>query len=90
MTGNQREIPMPEYIGQAEAARYITAAIGVIVLPRTLSRDLFSGWIPPGICPLVAGRRLVPAAALPQLCDLYRRPRRPTGRPRKVNLAGSK
>ena len=49
-----------------EAAR----RIGRGCKPRDISDLIYQGRIDPGACPIVAGRRMVPASLLPKITEL--------------------
>jgi hypothetical protein len=64
---------MPDCLTVSDAAREFTAALGQEVKPRDISTLFYQRALRDDLCPIVGGRRLIPADYLPQIEAALRR-----------------
>lgn len=57
----------------SDAARELTAVLGQEVKPRDISTAFYQRQLRDDLCPIVGGRRLIPADYLPQIEAALRR-----------------
>jgi hypothetical protein len=58
---------MTGYFSVSDAANELGRRHGISVSPRTLSDLIYQRLLPVGRCPIVGGRRLIPADLLPAI-----------------------
>ena len=58
---------MPDLIIVSEAARRLSQDLGVLVRPRDISTLFYHRELRDDLCPIVGGRRLIPASYLEQI-----------------------
>lgn len=64
---------MSEHFSVSGAARELSAQIGAEIRPRDISQLFYQRLLRDDLCPLVGGRRIIPAEYLPQVLAALRR-----------------